>query len=397
MKGRGKQLAVGAAATLTVVAAFLLVAQRAPPEHSMAIPPLAEKLRAAPARVTPVRTDSHDWAWWDDSVRDAASQPDAAARAALWRELAARTLSGGRALARRALERSRVIEPPALRLEFVDALFRQWAELEPGVAMDAAMESDDLAERRRGAATVMKVWAADGIEGPLRWLERQPPQGWLDRELHSFLADALARLDPQEALVRLEDSQADIVRRELYGPLLGRISQHDPALAAVVLLRAAAEPMQAALGGQIVSRWARQSPEAAAAFVASLPAGEARDRAAGWVAGAWAASAPEAAAGWAQSFPDGPPRERALHEIAFAWAARDAAAAGAWLQTLAAGSSRDAAVGAYCERIAGIDPQAALDWAKTIQTAPTKRRALEAIVTNGSRLPLAAASRNSGP
>lgn len=342
--------------------ALVWLRDRAP--QSIALPAPGPVQEVAVAPLPPQSTTAVDRGW-EEALQEVLAAADPEERARRLQDLAARILGGGRGASLEALAWVQAIPASDIRVQLVEAVFRRWAEGDPRSAMAAVTDVAPL-ERRRAAAAVMAVWTAREAEGPLQWLEQQSPSGSLDRDLHLLLTDAIARLDPQTALVRLEDSHADHVRRELYGPVLGRVSRHDPALAAVVLLRAAAEPMQVVLGDQIVGAWARQSPEAAAAFVQSLPDGEARHRAITWVAGAWMAHDPAAVAAWVGSLPEGAARAETLAKVTATWAERDPLATGAWLMTLPAGHSRDLAVASFAERLAPIDAEAARLWTARI-------------------------------
>lgn len=316
----------------------------------------------------------------EELIRRALEQSDPDERKRLWEEMAGNDAGEGRSSLLHLLSRVRQIPALEFRDEFIKALYAGWASVDPAVAKNHVENVADLRVRRLGSATVMRMWTGRETEGPLRWFEHQPAGRSIDRDLHFMLTDALARLDPQTASVRLEDSESDRVRREFVGPLLGRLLEHEPALAAVVLLRAEPEPMQLALGEHVVSRWARRSPEAAAALVAVLPPEEIPEQATVWVVAGWLASDPEAAAAWAELLQEGAMREQTVQKLMSVWIGRDLVDAGNWLQTLPSRRPRNVAASVYCGHLASIDFNAALDWAATIQGAELRRRAAELMV-----------------
>jgi len=184
----------------------------------------------------------------------------------------------------------------------IAAAFRGWAQNDPEVALEQAMQTRFLVQRQLAIEAALSGWDESGRPGLNEAVQK------LARGSDLWIADVLAHrrvgtLGPEAALRWLDSLEDPAFRDTMVLPIAGAAAAV-PGGGAVVAKWA--EPRitgvdhRTRLPVQIGMQWIRHDPKAAMAWLAALPAGVDRDDGVESSFGAWARVDGVAAFAWAE-------------------------------------------------------------------------------------------------
>lgn len=194
-------------------------------------------------------------------------------------------------------------EPRRTRQSKIDAIYRGYAQTNPGAAFQEAMLLDDDRLKRGILSNVIEIQVENG-----------------GLEAAKLTIDTLSDAELQSSL-----------RRQL----VDEWASYDP-VAAASYVESLGEAASSNLKSQLVEEWAESDPAAAAAWLSSLDS-------------------------------DDPAIARASSDLIQEWARYDLNASAEWLNSLEPSPELDRAVISYTFRAAEEDPETAMSWAESIE------------------------------
>jgi len=194
-----------------------------------------------------------------------------------------------------------------------------------------------------------------------------------------------ARIDPNEALQRLDNIQQGTLRTKAIMGLAEAWSNTDPDAAmewAVTLPES--EKYKAARS--ILPQMAESSPEDAASHLKAL-LGSASEKSQKNISNSiysimdeWAKTDPTSAGAWASQLEEGPIKTKAIGQLAFDWYKKDSDGVADWIDQLPEGKTRDTSIRAVSGYIGRKDPDTAFAWAESIGNEKSRISQLSSIV-----------------
>ena len=284
---------------------------------------------------------------WRTRLRDIASDPDPAGRAAGLSRLAEALSAADLATAIDAL-RAEAEGTPGARLRLL--LLRRWAHQDPA------------------AATTWLAGLPDDSNKAAAW---------------SSVGYGLAQKNPASAVALAECLPSGQVREGLLQHAVQQWAARDLNNAVAWAGRLPDLKSRDEFLAIIAVEWAGQEPAHAAEFAASaLTAGRPRDEAMLQIADRWMRVAPEQAADWISRFPasDGEVRDFAIGQLTATWGRADLEKTARWIVRLPMDGSRDAALSAYVPILANTDPDLAVQWLAKIQDPAVRTVTLERLL-----------------
>lgn len=303
----------------------------------------------------------------------------------------------------------------------IEALFRVWAERDPGAegilelastggtrAVHAALEGMAMSDPK-SVLPMANQLGPDGLRVALEAISHSDPSlaatafdelppGPHRHDLARQIAHRLAREDIQTALAWTDTLEAT-AKRGAMEEVSREWARQDPKSAAEHALTLSDHHLQREVVSEATHQWARDNPDAALEWANTLegdtglaamrgvigtiadhdpraaagmidqmdfstaPADAYTDMT-GDLAGHWSRFDPHAAADWAQTLPtEGEAQQHAIERVADHWVEQDTLGASEWMGSLPEGEIRDIAARRLVEHIAPSDPDAAYQWA----------------------------------
>ena len=280
--------------------------------------------------------------------------------------------AGGSRAVHAALEGMAMSDPEAafrMAQEFdpkaMPAALRALSHVDPTLAA-AELETLPLGRQRSELAReIAHRMAQDDIGAALAWTETLDPAA--KREALQEVSQEWARHDPQSAAEHALTLSDPHQQRDAVSEATLHWDCHEPSAALEWANNLEGDTGLAAIRG-VIGTIADNDPQAAASMIDQLDfsaaPGDAYSDMAGDLAGQWSRFDPESAANWAQTLPaKNDAQHHAFERVADHWVEQDTLGASEWVGGLPEGELRDIAARRLVEHITPSDPDAAYQWA----------------------------------
>ena len=236
---------------------------------------------------------------------------------------------------------------------------------DPSLAATAFDELPPGPHRNDLARQIAHRMAREDIQSALAWtdtLDATTKRGAMEEVSREW-----ARQDPQSAAEHALALSDRHLQREIVSEATHQWARDNPSAALEWANNLEGDTGLAAMRG-VIGTIADHNPQAAAGMIdqmdfSTAPADAYTDMT-GDLAGHWSRFDPHAAADWAQTLPtEGEAQQHAIERVADHWVEQDTLGASEWVGSLPEGELRDIAARRLVEHITPSDPDAAYQWA----------------------------------
>lgn len=267
-------------------------------------------------------------------------------------------------------------------IDAIRRLARIWAEVDPMVVGDFALELPLGPGMLSILEQALLVWVGANPDAAIAWADRIADSALRDEALH-HLGHELLSVDPNLALVvadRISDMEIwHMLSLRLLREMTWQGHPHD----ALIYLDVIADyPGKAELYAAIAIDWSTREPEQSIQLlIEKVPEESLLSHSIISVVQRWAQTEPSAVADWAEGLDSSDFSTQVFSVLAGTWASMDPFATGLWLNQLPEGLDRDHAVSEYLiqlSRWGEVDEVVEL-WLATIET-PELRKGVERVI-----------------
>jgi hypothetical protein len=281
----------------------------------------------------------------------------------------------------RGMEKSRVSQ----RDEVIVQLYARWGEIDPGAAIESAVQIAKPAVQTEAVKAVLGAWVESDAASAEHFVSGLPG-GLLKNSASETLIIALAVADPAHALSLAEArdfswSEAATIAGGIFDGWIGR----NPQEAAARALQLAPGQLRTAALSRVANEWTRVDLKAALAWAEALPDQDFEVKTPGSVGVSpiygvletWINMDSGAAVNWLAQLPDGQKRAAMVSSARTLLnsAGPTPATAMQLAMLLTQGSVRDQALQQFAQSLARWEPASAVAWMQQ-QTDPQNRRAI---------------------